>query len=149
MIDWSSNNYLAVALNREIYLWNATGGEISQLMSMDDDSVQDSPGNDYITSTAWIENKGPVLAVGTSKSLLELWDVNRQTRIRNMKSHSTRVGCLAWNQHVLTSGSRSGDIHHHDVRIKNHHVGTLKVHDQEVNKFNVVNKKNIRICSFK
>lgn len=132
LIDWSSNNYLAVALNREMYLWNAAGGEISQIMSMDDASADSSPSNDYITSTAWIQNKGPVLAIGNSKSIVELWDVNRQTRIRNMKSHTTRIGCLSWNQHVLTSGSRSGEIHHHDVRVKNHHVGTLKAHNQEV-----------------
>jgi cell division cycle protein 20 (cofactor of APC complex) len=49
-----------------------------------------------------------------------------------MKSHQGRIGCLSWNQHVLTSGSRSGDIHHHDVRVAQHHVGTLKVHTQEV-----------------
>jgi len=133
LIDWSSSNYLAVALNREMYLWNASGGEISQLMSMDDDeSEQSSPSSDYITSTAWVQNKGPILAVGNSKNIVELWDVTRQTRVRSMKSHTSRVGCLSWNQHVLTSGSRSGEIHHHDVRTKNHHVGSLKIHTQEV-----------------
>lgn len=30
------------------------------------------------------------------------------------------------------SGSRSGTIHHHDVRVPNHHVGTLQGHTQEV-----------------
>jgi cell division cycle protein 20 (cofactor of APC complex) len=132
LIDWSSNNYLAVALNREIFLWNAGGGEITQLMSMDDYSTQADSLNDYITSIAWCQNNGPILAVGNSKNEVDLWDVNRQTRVRSMKSHSSRVGSLAWNQHILTSGSRSGSIHHHDVRVKNHHVGTLKTHDQEI-----------------
>lgn len=126
LIDWSSNNFLAVALNQEMYLWNAVGGEISHLMSIDEAS------DDYITSTAWIQNKGPILAIGNSKSVVELWDVNRQARIRNIKSHSTRIGSLSWNQHILTSGSRSGHIHHHDVRVKNHHVASLKLHDQEI-----------------
>lgn len=31
-----------------------------------------------------------------------------------------------------TSGSRSGAIHHHDVRVANHHVATLARHTQEV-----------------
>ena len=44
----------------------------------------------------------------------------------------TRVGSLAWNHHILTSGSRSGVIHHHDVRVQSHHVATLKLHEQEV-----------------
>lgn len=130
LIDWSSNNFLAVALNREVYLWKAPGGEISQLMSMDDASS--SPSSGYITSTSWIGNKGPILAIGNSNNVVELWDVNRQTRVRNMKSHTSRVGSLSWNQHVLTSGSRTGEIHHHDVRVRDHHVSSLKAHDQEV-----------------
>ena len=52
LIDWSSSNFLAVALNKELYLWNASGGEISQLLSMDEDT------SDYITSTAWNQLKG-------------------------------------------------------------------------------------------
>lgn len=30
------------------------------------------------------------------------------------------------------SGSRSGHIHHHDVRVAEHHVATLSGHSQEV-----------------
>lgn len=30
------------------------------------------------------------------------------------------------------SGSRSGHIHHHDVRVADHHIGTLTAHAQEV-----------------
>lgn len=52
LMDWSSTNFLAVALNKEMYLWNASSGDISQLFSMDVDT------SDYITSTAWIQNKG-------------------------------------------------------------------------------------------
>lgn len=32
----------------------------------------------------------------------------------------------------MYSGSRSGAIHHHDVRQANHHVSTLRKHTQEV-----------------
>lgn len=91
---------------------------------------EDSP--HYICSTAWIQGKGNVLAVGNSNHIVELWDVNSQVCLRQMKSHSSRIGSLAWNHHILSSGSRSGDIHHHDVRVAQHHVGTLKLHEQEV-----------------
>lgn len=33
---------------------------------------------------------------------------------------------------IDVSGSRSGNIHHHDVRVAEHHVGTLSAHTQEV-----------------
>jgi cell division cycle protein 20 (cofactor of APC complex) len=49
-----------------------------------------------------------------------------------MKSQESRVGSLSWNSHVLTSGSRGGVIQHHDVRVAQHHVSTLKLHTQEV-----------------
>ena len=33
---------------------------------------------------------------------------------------------------LFPSGSRSGAIHHHDVRIPNHHVASLLHHTQEI-----------------
>ena len=129
-MDWSSNNHLAVALEREVFLWNASGGGITQVMSMDDNDEQ--PSSDYITSTAWITDKSSILAIGNSCDDVEIWDVNRNTRLRCMQSHDSRVGSLSWNQHILTSGSRDGDIHHHDVRVRDHHVATLRLHSQEV-----------------
>jgi cell division cycle protein 20 (cofactor of APC complex) len=125
LIDWSSANCLAVALNRDLYIWNATTKDIFQLFSMDESTP------DYISSVSWIQ-KGNILAVGNSKNTVELWDINKKVCLRQMNSHSTRIGSLAWNSHVLSSGSRSGDIHHHDVRIAQHHIGTLKLHTQEV-----------------
>lgn len=49
-----------------------------------------------------------------------------------MKGHTARVGALDWNAHVLSSGSRDSNIFHHDVRIRDHHIGTFKGHDLEV-----------------
>lgn len=103
LIDWSSTNNLAVALNKDLYIWNATTKDIYQLMSLDENS------NDYISSVSWIQ-KGNILAVGNSKSVVELWDVNKKVCLRQMKSHkaqaANRVGSLAWNSHLLCSGSR-------------------------------------------
>lgn len=33
---------------------------------------------------------------------------------------------------ISLSGSRSGAIHHHDVRVASHHIGSLLGHNQEV-----------------
>lgn len=129
LIDWSSMNNLAVALNKDLYIWNATTKEIYQLFSMDENT------SDYISSVSWIQ-KGNILAIGNSKSVVELWDVNKKVCLRQMKSHralaSNRVGALAWNSHMLSSGSRSGEIHAHDVRVAQHHTNTMKLHSQEV-----------------
>lgn len=50
-----------------------------------------------------------------------------------MEGHSGRVGSLAWNTYVLSSGSRTGTIVHHDVRQREHIISTLNGHSQEVN----------------
>ncbi|KAF3699353.1 Cell division cycle protein 20 -like protein p55CDC [Channa argus] len=124
LLDWSSRNALAVALHNSVYLWDATQGEITHLMKMEHD-------DDYICSLSWTK-EGSYLAIGTSDSKVQLWDVDNQKRLRSMASHTARVGSLSWNEHVLSSGSRSGEIHHHDVRMANHHIFTLTGHSQEV-----------------
>lgn len=61
---------------------------------------------------------------------IHLYDVARQQRLRNMTGHGSRVGALGWNQHLLTSGSRTGHLHHHDVRVAQHLVARLHPHSQ-------------------
>lgn len=115
-----------MALNKDLYIWNAVTKDISQLFAMDE-----SDRHLYVSSVAWLQ-RGDVLAVGTSKNQVELWDVNKSMLVRVMSSHEARVGSLSWNSYVLASGSRSGQVHTHDVRVKEHHVGTLLAHKQEV-----------------
>ncbi|EDO33006.1 predicted protein, partial [Nematostella vectensis] len=108
LLDWSCNNHLAVALSGFVYLWNASSGDIVQLCKLD------SP-DSYVGSVSWIA-EGNYLALGTSDGAVELWDVESQKRIRNMTGHPSRIGALSWNSFIVSSGCRSGKIHHHDVR---------------------------------
>lgn len=55
-------------------------------------------------------------------------------RQRVMGGHSARISSLSWNSYVLSSGSRSGRIIHHDVRQADHNVAELSSHTQEVSK---------------
>ncbi|XP_031565454.1 cell division cycle protein 20 homolog [Actinia tenebrosa] len=124
LLDWSCNNHLAVALGGFVYLWNAGSGDIVQLCQMDSTDV-------YIGSVSWIK-EGNFLAVGASDGTVQLWDVEKQKRVRNMTGHPSRVGSLSWNSYIVSSGCRSGAIHHHDVRVAEHHIATLQRHTQEV-----------------
>lgn len=49
-----------------------------------------------------------------------------------MTGHTARVGSLAWNAHILTSGSRDRVIFHRDVRASDQWVRRLVGHKQEV-----------------
>lgn len=53
-------------------------------------------------------------------------------RLRVMNGHGSRIGALAWNSWLISSGSRDGSIIHHDVRQRDHQVGILNGHTQEV-----------------
>lgn len=119
-ISWSSSNILAVALKNTVYLWNAVSGEIKPLL--------ETPENEYVSSLSWIQD-GNQIAVGSSLNVVEIWDADTSQRLRKMAGHSQRVSSLDWNAHTLTSGSKSGQIFHHDVRKPDHHVGTLDDHN--------------------
>ncbi|XP_028832431.1 cell division cycle protein 20 homolog [Denticeps clupeoides] len=124
LMDWGKQNLLAVALNHTVYIWDASKGDILQLMKMEQEE-------DYISSVSWSKD-GNFLAIGTSDCKVQLWDVEHQKLLRSMTSHTARVGSLSWNDHILSSGARSGHIHHHDVRVAEHHISTLRGHTQEV-----------------
>jgi cell division cycle protein 20 (cofactor of APC complex) len=111
-----------------MYIWNAESGDISNVFGMDEEDTH------YISSVGWIDSFDNFIAVGNSKGCVEIWDVDRQTKIREMKSNVPlgRVACLSWNEHIISNGSRSGKIQHHDVRIQQHHVGSFLYHEQEV-----------------
>ncbi|XP_034559761.1 cell division cycle protein 20 homolog [Notolabrus celidotus] len=124
LFDWSSQNVLAVALHNSVYLWDATQEDVVLLMKLEHEE-------DYICSLSWTKD-GRYLAIGTSDCKVQLWDVDNQKHLRNMISHTARVGSLSWNDHVLSSGSRAGHIHHHDVRVAEHHIYALTGHSLEV-----------------
>uniref|UniRef100_K3YSP3 Anaphase-promoting complex subunit 4-like WD40 domain-containing protein n=2 Tax=Setaria italica TaxID=4555 RepID=K3YSP3_SETIT len=97
LLDWSSQNALAVGLGNIIYLLDASRDK-------DDD----------VCSVGWAQ-PGTHLAVGTKQGKVQIWDVTRSKRIRTMESHRMRVGALAWGSSLLSSGSRDKSILHHDI----------------------------------
>ncbi|XP_027793949.2 cell division cycle protein 20 homolog B isoform X1 [Marmota flaviventris] len=123
ILDWSFKNVVAVALGSAVYIWN---GENHNGVENIDLGLTCN----YVSSVSWIK-EGTCLAVGTSEGEVQLWDVVTKKQLRNMLGHLSVVGALSWNHYLLSSGSRLGHVYHHDVRIAQHHVGTL-CHKQAV-----------------
>ena len=73
-----------------------------------------SDGNS-VTSVAWNE-RGNLVAVGTHLGYIQVWDVAVSKQVSKLQGHSARVGALAWNGEVLSSGSRDRLILQRDVR---------------------------------
>ncbi|POY71133.1 hypothetical protein BMF94_5890 [Rhodotorula taiwanensis] len=126
LVDWSSNNVLGVGLGSSVYTWSAQTSEVKKLCDL---AEADPP--DSVTSLAWVQ-RGNQVAVGTKNGMIQIWDAQAGRCIRKMTGHTARVGALAWNDHVLTSGSHDRLIYHRDVRIKDHWTHKLAVHRQEV-----------------
>ncbi|RCV07069.1 hypothetical protein SETIT_1G214600v2 [Setaria italica] len=119
LLDWSSQNALAVGLGNIIYLLDASRDKVEcecvyrnagyHAMRLGED--------DDVCSVGWAQ-PGTHLAVGTKQGKVQIWDVTRSKRIRTMESHRMRVGALAWGSSLLSSGSRDKSILHHDIRAK-------------------------------
>ncbi|KAK3776828.1 hypothetical protein RRG08_024605 [Elysia crispata] len=124
LLDWSHGNILSVVLGTAVFLWNADTGTITQLMELTDTQ-------DHVTSVCSVPESS-VLAVGLSNGNVQLWNTDQQKLLRTMSGHPARVGSLSWNSHILSSGCRTGAIHHHDVRVAQHQVAELVHHNQEV-----------------
>jgi len=124
LLSWSCNNVLAVALGPTVYMWNAASGDIKELTTLQDDN--------YVSSVSFLPQGGGHLAIGTADNTVQLWDVQAGRQVRSLQGHAGRVGALAWNNHVLSSGSKDNTIMHHDVRIQHHVIGRMASHTQEV-----------------
>ncbi|KAI7828163.1 quinon protein alcohol dehydrogenase-like superfamily [Gamsiella multidivaricata] len=124
LLDWSCSNIVAIGLDKSVFIWDAESGHAESLLTL-------TGGTDAIASVSWAYD-GLYLAVGTFDGDTQIWDIETKTKVRSMTGHVARVGVLAWDKHILSSGCRDGSIWNHDVRIQNHKVAELINHTNEV-----------------
>lgn len=122
ILDWGSNNCIAVALENTVYLWNGNTNE-TQLLS-------NCPF--LVSSVKWLVNC-TCLAIGMSNGIIQVWDSLKGIQLRNLKGHkiNARVTALESNNFILFSGSADGVILSHDMRKKDHIVQVLKAEQNE------------------
>ncbi|KAF7237134.1 hypothetical protein EYD10_16143 [Varanus komodoensis] len=108
LVDWSSLNVLSVGLGTCVYLWSACTSQVTRLCDL---SVE----GDSVTSVGWSE-RGNLVAVGTHKGFVQIWDAAAGKKLSVLEGHTARVGALAWNADQLSSGSRDRMILQRDIR---------------------------------
>ncbi|XP_065156753.1 fizzy-related protein homolog [Atheta coriaria] len=108
LVDWSAQNVLSVGLGNCVYLWSACTSQVTRLCDLSGD-------NNAVTSVAWSE-RGHLVAVGTHHGYVTVWDVASNKQVNKLQGHTARVGALAWNGDVLSSGSRDRIILQRDTR---------------------------------
>ncbi|XP_010255691.1 PREDICTED: cell division cycle 20.1, cofactor of APC complex-like isoform X1 [Nelumbo nucifera] len=125
LLDWGSSNVLSIALGNTLYLWDATDGSTTELMTIDDE-------NGPITSVRWAPD-GRHIAIGLNNADVQLWDTVANRKLRTLQGgHRARVGSLDWNNHILTTGAMDGLIINNDVRVRSHIIETYRGHHREV-----------------
>jgi len=97
-------------------LFDAASGRTEKLCALPDGSA--------VTSLRWT-GEGLHLGVGTTQGEVQIWDGGSQRQLRSLRGHAGRIGALAWHEHTLSSGSADAEIHHHDVRVREHLVNRL------------------------
>lgn len=122
LISWSSTNFLAIALDRSLYIWNAGTGSVSLLTEC----------STMITSIRWSEDSS-YLSIGKNDGSIEIWDLETNLKLRTMNlNYGIRCASQSWNNHLILTGLKSGEILVNDVRIKNNIISNLKNHIGEV-----------------
>eukprot|EP00668_Euglena_longa_P005893 GGOE01006962.1.p1 GENE.GGOE01006962.1~~GGOE01006962.1.p1 ORF type:complete len:504 (+),score=129.80 GGOE01006962.1:38-1549(+) len=113
LLSWSASNLLAVALQNNLYIWNAETGSAHHLCSLMEDQPQR-----YYSSLEWSAQDPNILALssGPPENEIELWDAASGNQVATFHGQAHRVGVLAWGGNVLASGARDGTITLHDVR---------------------------------
>lgn len=124
LLDWSSQNVVAIALEHTAYLMDYSTKRISYI------SPQSSA--DKITSLSWMRLNSNTLAIGLDDGRVEIWDTIENKLLRTLKGHMQRVSSLSWNQNILTTGSLDTKIINHDIRSANHIVSRFEDHTKEV-----------------
>lgn len=126
LLAWSSTNLLAIGLENAVYVWNASTGSVGLLCEL--------ANNCLVTSLRWSED-GSYISIGKDDGKLEIWDISKNFKLRtlNCDNHQTRIASQSWSQHILTSGSRIGNLYHSDVREAKHLISkNINTHSAEI-----------------
>ena len=126
LLDWSTDNQVAIGLGAGVYLWGADTGDVIPLCELP------NADQDYVSSVKFSQDAAFV-AVGTCDGNIHVYDIEARQKIRTMKhSPGIRVSSLAWNEHILASGAKDGSIWLHDVRVAEHKIAELVNHTAEI-----------------
>ncbi|PHT95847.1 Cell division cycle 20.4, cofactor of APC complex [Capsicum annuum] len=110
LLDWGSSNVIAIGLGNFVYLWDASDGSTTDLLTVGDNFGP-------VTSVSWSLD-GRQLAVTLNNSPVQLWDTLQGSSqlLRTLRGHRLRVGSLDWKGHILTTGGMDSMIINNDVR---------------------------------
>ncbi|KAG5641711.1 hypothetical protein DXG03_004398 [Asterophora parasitica] len=110
LLACSTQNVLFFSRGNRVHFKNTiTSEDIGQLCKL-----QDSHGDLRIIECGGVDQPD-IVALGTSKGLIQIWDVKTKKKTASWSTKS--VTAMRWNGPVLTVGGEKGTIRHYDTRI--------------------------------
>ena len=123
LLDWSSTNNVAIGLDSTVYVWSASTNKAYK--------VHEAASSCSISSVGWNEHSTS-LAIGESDGRIKIYDTETCKVVRDLGVHSCRAGSLAWNGHLIGSGSRDRTILVRDLRTSDNYLSKFVGHRQEI-----------------
>jgi len=114
-----------VGCTYSVLIFNNNNSQSSKLFEYGNHSL-----DKYVSSLIW-NDAGDKLAVGNSEGCVEIYDINRAKKISSFNSHHERVGVVAWNGNIISSGSKDCSIINKDIRCKTT-ISKFLGHKQEI-----------------
>ncbi|XP_041854680.1 cell division cycle 20.3, cofactor of APC complex-like [Melanotaenia boesemani] len=124
LLDCSCNGMVALALGSSVYLWNSETHSLVGHLEPSPDPGRRHFENQAISCLCWSRD-GRALCIGNRLGEIQLWDVDHKQNMRYLRSQDSVVAALSWKQHLLSSGSSLGHIHHFDPRAPASVVGAV------------------------
>jgi len=125
LLDWSQKDFLAVGLEKSIYIWEGKSSNVINLYNYE---------SEVLSAVSWTANNQH-LAVGLYSGKVDIWDPEASKIIHSFQEHSDRIGVIApmhqGNPHVFSSGSQDKQIVTYDLRQKVE-VSRCLGHSQEI-----------------
>ncbi|CAA9987159.1 cell division cycle protein 20 homolog, putative [Plasmodium knowlesi strain H] len=142
LVDWSRQNIIAVGLRDKLCVWNEDTSKGEEVFTLKRKKIKkkkkkkkntqkDKKNKKSITSLRW-NFFGNHLSVGLSNGVVQIWDLEKEVKIRKYRNHKKRVGALGWYYDTLTTGSKDNKIVCSDIRCKDSSYAQLTNHTSEV-----------------
>ncbi|ONK55675.1 uncharacterized protein A4U43_UnF280 [Asparagus officinalis] len=109
VLDWNPSILLSIVLDDTVHLWNPNS-------SADCVLTTGESGGGSVTSVSWAPD-GRHIAIGLDNGRIQLWDAEGKRKLRTLMSRSSRIGALAWQGNILTSGGSDGLVIDSDPRL--------------------------------
>ncbi|KAL4480021.1 hypothetical protein ABPG74_020537 [Tetrahymena malaccensis] len=144
LLDWSASNLVSVGLENYVYVLSGANQSVKTQFTIPEyvdhnllklqsgqEQLQQSDYYNMVCSVGWSQISDHI-SVGDRQGKVYLFDLTKNKFLRVMHNHTGRVGQIAWNGHLIATGSRDKNIIITDIRDKSSNSIVFKGHEQEI-----------------